>query len=261
MQNHGRDTLMTIKEAWKSKGYAFGTMLCEMYSPNVADMFAQAGMDFFIIDCEHGPFTYAEVAGMAAGARGANISPLVRIPMIEREFLLKVLEMGINGVMVPMVKTADDVRKIVEYAKYAPLGARGISTRRAHNHYGFVDMSHYFECANQETTILIQIETMDALSNLREIASVEGIDGLIVGPSDLSSALGDYGNFTTEQFKNAVAEILKVTKDCGIHCGFVTSNLKQLKEYYSNGMDTFCWNSEIGMVTSASKKAVEEFQH
>lgn len=251
---------MKLTQAWKEKGYAVGTMLSELYSPNVAELFAQGGLDFFIIDCEHGSFDYSMVASMAAVAQKINISALVRVPTIGREYILKVLEMGAQGIMVPMVKSAEDVRKVVEYARYAPVGARGISTRRAHNHYDAKDIPAYMQKANKETVILIQIETKEALEALDEIVAVPGIDGLIIGPSDLSAALGDFGNVSSMQFQKAVNKVLAATKAAGLHCGFVTSNVAKLKECQTMGMDTLSWDSEIGMILSSTKNVLKTFR-
>lgn len=251
---------MKLAQAWQKKGYALGTMLCELYSPNVAELFTQGGLDFFIIDCEHGGFDYSMIASMVAVAQKIDISALVRVPTIGREYILKVLEMGAQGIMVPMVKSADDVRKVVEYARYAPLGSRGISTRRAHNFYNASDLTEYMETSNKENVILIQIETLEALAAIDEIVAVPGINGLIIGPSDLSAALGDFGNFSNSKFQNAVNKVLTAAKKAGLHCGFVTSNIAKLKEYHVMGMDTFSWDSELGMILSSTKNAVKAFQ-
>lgn len=243
-----------MKRKLKENGYVIGTMLSEFYSPNAAAVFKAGGFDYFIIDCEHGGFDFGMVAAMVATARGCGITAMVRVPQIDKEGMLKYLEMGARGLLVPMVSTAAEAREVVALTRYAPLGARGISTRRAHNDYDGSDMKAYMARANEEITILVQIETREALGNLDEIASVPGIDGLLVGPSDLSSSLGDFGNFETPEFKAAIDQIIAAAKAHGRHVGFVHSNAKVLQEMRAKGMDILNWNSEIGMIVSQSKE-------
>ena len=247
---------MCIKEILKKRQLAVGTMLCEFYSPNAPAVFKESGFDFFIIDCEHGCYDFTAVSAMIAAARNCGVDPVVRIPQIDKASILRYLEMGAKGLLVPMVSTAEQAREVVEYSRYAPLGARGISTRRAHNDFNSRNLTEYMMKSNHEITLMLQIETKEALANLESIAAVEGIDALMIGPTDLSSALGDLNNFTTEKFRQAVDNVIATAKNHGLHSGMITSDIQYLLECRKKGMDIISWNSEIGMIISKSTEAL-----
>ena len=173
--------MKTVKEKIRDREPVFGTMISEMACPNLARIFKAAGFAYMIVDCEHGYFDYSQLAAMVSVANGAGIGAVVRIPTIDRGVITKVLDMGADGLLVPMVNTADEARQIVSYAKYPPLGHRGASTQRAHTNYDPPKLEEYFEIANARTIILAQIETRQALDHVGEIAAVEGIDAVVIG--------------------------------------------------------------------------------
>ncbi|NOU66071.1 hypothetical protein GC096_18710 [Paenibacillus sp. LMG 31461] len=167
-------------------------------------LFKSCGFDYFIVDCEHGYYDYGAVATLAVVSKKSGIQMFVRIPSISRECILKYMDMGVVGLLVPMVSTSEEIKRVVEYSKYEPLGKRGISTKRAHNDYLCKDMKVYMDTANEETMIFAQIETREGLRNIKRIAETKSLDGLIVGPNELSSDLGIPMQYKNELFKDAV---------------------------------------------------------
>jgi 2-keto-3-deoxy-L-rhamnonate aldolase RhmA len=157
-------------------------MISEVRNPNLAYMLAQSGFEFFIIDNEHGGYSPETISSMIAACRGAGIAPIVRIPEIRRETILKPLDSGATGLLVPVVEAAEQVKEVIRHAKYPPAGNRGVALRRAHSLYGKPEAGPYLQQANEETVIAIQIENPSALRNLDEIATVPGVDALFVGP-------------------------------------------------------------------------------
>lgn len=233
-----------------------GTMLSEMYSPNAARIASTAGADFIIVDCEHGPFGYDAVAAMIACAKAMDFTIIIRVPLINREPILKYLEMGASGILVPMVKSEEDVKRVVEFSRYKPLGNRGISTTRAHNNYDSSNITRYMEEANQSVKILIQIETKEAVENLEKIAHVPGISGLMIGPNDLSSDLGDFGNYETVRMQETIQRTAVFSKENGLISGLISSNQGLLQKAIQAGMEWISWGSELSMIRSALKKQV-----
>jgi len=231
----------------------FGTMLSEMYVPNIVRIFKRSGFDFVIVDCEHGSFDYTNVANIAAVAKGVNLTCIVRIPKIERECILKYLEAGVDGLLVPMVSSAEEIKQVVDYAKYAPLGNRGISTLRAHTDYNSSNMTEYIERANRDTFIIPQIETVAGLEAVGEIVRVEGVDGVVVGPNDLSMELGILGDYQHPLMQDAMKKVASVAKEAGSWSGIISSNKKLLLQCQDLGMQFFSWNSEIGMIMESAK--------
>lgn len=237
-----------------------GTMISEIACPNIIRMMKAGGYEFVIIDGEHGPFTTEQMANLIAVGNGIGFPVLVRIPSIERGLITKILDMGADGFLVPMVNTKEDAQRLVQYAKYSPIGKRGISTTRAHTNYQPPPISEYMEQANKKTVLLTQIETKEAVSNAEEIAAVEGVDALIVGPSDLSSDLGDPGNLHTEEMSRCIAATVAAAKRSGKICGTVSANIPYLLECREKGMTLFSQSSELGMILGGAKRNVKKFQ-
>lgn len=166
-----------------------GIMLSELCFPNFPVMLKNVGYDFFIIDCEHGPFDFREVSNMVAMARRCHVEAIVRVPGVERAAITKYLDLGADGLLIPMVRDAEDARLAVEFAKYSPIGHRGVSISRAHSDYAPGDLRAYMANANVHTRIYVQIELSSALRDVDAIAAVPGLSALMVGPSDLAMDL------------------------------------------------------------------------
>lgn len=235
------------------KNFSCGTMLSELSTPNITRILKAAGFEFVIVDCEHGYFEYAQLAALIAMGNGYGIPVIVRIPGIERAFITKIMDMGAKGILAPMVNTAAEAKQLVRYAKYAPLGARGISTMRAHTDYNPPPLMEYIEKANKETLIFIQIETKKGIANVDEIAAVEGIDAIMIGPNDLSMDLGTPGLFHTDTMLAIVEKIANTAASHGKSSGIITSNLDFLRACKDRGMRIFSCDSEVGMLMKAAK--------
>ncbi len=218
-----------LKRTLNEGGLVIGTMLSEVRNPNVAYMLAQCGYDYFIIDNEHGTYSPETVSNMIAAARGSGLSVIVRIPEIRRETILKPLDSGAAGLLVPQVNTADQAREIIVHAKYPPVGDRGVGLRRAHSRYGRVDAAEYLKQANEETFIAVQAENPTAIENLEEIAAVPGIDCVFVGPFDLSVSLGIPGQVTHPREVEAIDRVIEVCNKHNIITGILMVEAAILK--------------------------------
>lgn len=249
-----------MKSLWKENKQLSGTILSELYSPNIPVLFKACGFDYFFVDCEHGYFDYSAVAALAVVSKQAGIHMLVRIPVISRECILKYMEMGVAGILVPMVSHPEDIQRAIEYAKYEPLGKRGISTKRAHNNYLCHDLKAYMEKANEETVILAQIETIEGLQNMKQIAETRGLDGLIVGPNDLTSDLGIPMQYESKLFKEAVHHIYRHATDAEKAVGIIISNTDIIRECKQMGMQLLCWGSELGMIMKGAEIGFRELR-
>lgn len=238
-----------------------GTMLSEVYFPNISFILKNTGYDYMIIDCEHGPFDYSQTAGIISMARSNGISAIVRIPEIRREVVIKYLDMGADGFLVPMVKNKEDAVKIVDLAKYQPQGHRGISISRAHSRYAPGNLSEYLAKANAHTSILIQIELRSALEETEEIAALPGVDALMVGPSDLSMDLGIFNRLDHPLLLEAVNRVAEAAKKAGKASGVITSDRRLISNGIIQGMSIICTGSEVRTMTkgfAAEAAAVRE---
>lgn len=175
--------------------------------PAVAELLAP-DFDFVMLDTEHAPNSLETVTGQARAVEAADgdAVPLARVPWNDPADIKRVLDVGVAGVMVPMVDTAADAEAAVSACRYPPAGVRGVAASRAAD-YGR-NLEEYFERANEEVLTLVQIETPQAVDNVEDIAAVEGVDALFVGSVDLSSTLGVFGDWSADRFRDAVDEVL-----------------------------------------------------
>lgn len=180
----------TLKGRLKN-GEAIYGLLSPNYDTSIVDMLGHLGFDFYMLDCEHGPAGPQQAELVIRACEGVGMIPLARIRSADPKLVLQFMDLGLMGVMMPSVTSADDVKMLVEAVKYPPLGRRGIAPVRANDYLlGAMPQEEYLRFANEQTLILPQIETMEAVTNLDSLVQVEGVDGFIVGPRDLSLSMG-----------------------------------------------------------------------
>lgn len=251
---------MNLKNKLISHNVTIGSMMSEIANPNVVRIMKTAGFEFIIVDCEHGYFDFSQLAAMASVANGFQIDIIVRVPCISREYITKVLDMGCDGILVPMVNTAEEAQTIVNYVKYTPLGHRGISTTRPHTDYSPPPLSEYVKTANNRTIILVQIETKEAVQNAHEIALVEGIDALLIGPNDLAADMETPGQLETSEMDAAIRKVIQAAKHSNKSSGIIASNVQFLHKWQKAGMNVFSCSSEVGMLIESAKSKVKSFK-
>ena len=188
---------------------SLGTFTHLLSAPAI-EALAYTGLDYVIIDMEHSPIAAEHAAELVGVAAGAGIAPFVRVDAIERSPVLKMLDAGAAGLIVPGLETVDEARRLVGFAKFAPLGNRGYCPTRDGG-WGMAEcysdgLTGYMERANRDTLLLPQCETAGCLEHIDEICALEGVDGIFIGPFDLSIALGIPGDFANERHINAVAQ-------------------------------------------------------
>ena len=200
-----------------------GTMLRVVRNPAIIYLAKHAGLNFIMFDCEHAEYTMETMHDIALLGKAMDIACMARIPRLSKEYISRALDCGLEGIMVPMIETADQARQIVELAKYQPIGARGFTTGATHTDYlpgKFIDVT---TSANENVMVIAQIETALAVENADEIAAVEGIDALIIGPNDLSVSLGVPGDILGEVETKAISRVADACERHGklfsIHAG------------------------------------------
>ena len=192
---------------------SYGTFT-QLKSAAAIENIACAPFDFVVIDTEHQAIGNDLMASAVASAQGAGLTPLVRICEISRRAVLHALDAGAAGLIVPAVKTAEEVRQLVAYAKFAPLGNRGYQPTRDcrwGSSSSFSPVS-YMEEANRKTLLIPQCETRECLEHIEEIASIDGVDGIFIGPLDLSIALGCPLQLDSPVMAHAIERILKACR-------------------------------------------------
>lgn len=243
----------TVKEKLNNGGHALG-MFYELGGIAAAESLGLAGLDFFIIDCEHGA-SDVEIAQIAilAGERHA-CAPFVRVKDTGRSSLLKMLDIGAAGLIVPCIHSVEDAQALVRHAKYAPLGERGFAPTRVSG-FGQAayaqSMQLQCETANRETLLLPQCETAGAFETIEKIAALPGIDGIFIGPYDLSIALGMPGEFRSPAFTAAIARILHACKAANKLSFMYANNAEQARAYIAQGFDAVVIGMDVLLLIDA----------
>ena len=199
---------MDLKQKITALAQMRGAMVFEFFSPGIPIILKNAGCEFVIFDMEHGGLSLEQFKTLSIISNSIKIAPLIRIPEIKYNYVARALDLGASGVMVPMVNTPDDAIKIVLSSKYPPQGKRGAGFGFAHDNYINQSPLSYIEKANNSLINIIQIETKQGLENVKEIASIDGVDCLWVGHFDLTNFLGIPGDFSSKIYLNAINEIV-----------------------------------------------------
>lgn len=204
---------MAIKERWRAGEVTLGAWLM-VPSPLTAEILAKAGFDWVLVDMQHGGMDYETAVNMIRAIDLAGAMPVVRVPWNEPGIVGRMLDAGAMAIVAPMIESADDARQLVAACRYPPAGRRSLGPIRAMARDG----AGYITTANDRVCVLPMIETAAALEAVEEIAAVEGVDGLLVGPFDLSMALGlpPGDNDGKALFDAAIARINAAARSRGI---------------------------------------------
>ncbi|MCP4505254.1 MAG: 2-dehydro-3-deoxyglucarate aldolase [Fuerstiella sp.] len=189
-----------------------GTFL-NLGSPTAVEIAADTGFDWLLIDLEHGSGSAADLRNMLLACRGSSAASIVRIRSVDADTVKFVMDSGAAGIMFPYVSTVAEAKRAVDCIKYPPLGSRGVAGAIRATNFGR-DWNQYFNEANDNSLVIVQIETPEAVDASADIAAIDGVDVLFVGPLDLSVNLGCPGDFTQPRFVEALK---KVVRSCSNH--------------------------------------------
>ncbi len=251
----------SVKQRWREGKIAVGGWLT-IPSSFSAEVMAHQGFDWLCVDTQHGAIDYSAALPMLQAISTTAATPFVRVPWNEPSIIMKYLDAGAYGIIVPMISTAADAEAAVSACRYPPDGIRSAGPYRA-TYYGGAD---YLEHANEEIACVVMIETAAALDNLEAILSVPGVDAAYVGPSDLSQALGLGPRYeaTNPRHAAAVDRIRQACEQQGVVPGIHTSGSVLSARYAQEGFKMILLTADIaGVVSGASgelaslRKAVE----
>lgn len=253
---------MTISPSWMKPALASGAvlrglMVSEIKTPFLGAILDSVGMDFAILDQEHGSFGADMLASIIAGFRGGRCQPIVRVPEVRRDCFLTPLELGAAGVLVPRVETAEEARAIVDFCRYPPSGSRGVSLSRAHTMFRRVSADSYLPKANDEILIGVQIETAAALNALDDILSVEGIDMAFIGPSDLSVSCGISPKLTGPEMAAHVDNILSACRRHGKVGALQTTDWETALALVPSGLSMISATTDLAALQHGMRAALD----
>jgi len=205
--------------------------LMTLNSPAVVELMAEAGFDWLFIDAEHSTLDTSQMQSLLQAA--GSTPCVIRLTSGDEVPIKKALDIGAAGIIVPQVNSAEQARRIVQSAKYAPLGQRGLGIARVHR-YG-LKVREYMQTANEDTAVIVQAEHRDAVANIEAIVRVDGVDGVLIGPYDLSASLGLPGAVDHPDVRAAIERVRTACQAVGVPLGIFGVTADAVKPYMQNG--------------------------
>jgi 2-keto-3-deoxy-L-rhamnonate aldolase RhmA len=229
-------------------GYPVGSFVMSA-SPLVAEAMGCAGFDWAVIDMEHTPLDLADLAHMLQAVAGTPMLPVTRVPWNDTVMVKRVLDAGAQTLLFPFVQNADEARKAVAACKYPPMGVRGMAAMSRGSRFGTV--KDYFKVANASVSVIVQIETPQAMDQLEAIGQVEGVDSLFIGPGDLSGAMGYVGDLLNPAVVEVMARSVQRCHALGKPIGTVGGTPEAVAIYRKAGFDYIGVASDLGLMMRA----------
>jgi len=222
-------------------------------TPDVPAIAAACGYDAVYVDLEHTSCSLETAQMLCVAALGAGISGLVRVPSHDPSVIARVLDGGAVGVIVPHVNSQEEARAVVDAARFPPNGHRSISGPNAVSGYGPRPAAELTDVLERHTVVAVMIETPDAVAACDRIAAVDGIDMLLLGPSDLTAEMGIHGQYENEHFHRAVESVAAACRAHGVALGVAgIRSLDLLKRYAGLGLGFISAGTDVGMMTEAA---------
>jgi 2-dehydro-3-deoxyglucarate aldolase len=249
MNNHFRSRL--------SGGELLIGTVVTLSAPEVTEILAGAGFDWLFIDLEHSPMDAREAQALLQAA-GGRVECILRVALNDEIWIKKALDTGCAGVMVPQVNSAEDARRAVRLSKYPPQGCRSAGLARAHG-YG-AKLQEVLDTANEETAVIVQIEHIEAVQNIEAILSVEGIDGILVGPYDLSASMGLIGQVEHPEVQAAITKVKQACQRRAVPAGIFTGSPDRARVYMQDGFRLIAVGVDTLLLVQSAKDLVQKLR-
>lgn len=231
---------------------------CSLASPSVTELLGIAGFDWMMLDGEHAPNDVVTFIPQLMALKDSASAPVVRPPWNDPVMIKRLLDAGFYNFLIPFVESADQARKAVEATRYPPAGIRGVSASQRHNRYG--SMPDYFARVNDNIAVMVQIESRAGMAAVDEIAGVEGVDGVFVGPHDLAAALGHLGNPAHPEVQESIRHLFDRTARHHKASGILTTSEAEARRYLEWGASFVAVGTDIAIVRAGTMALLEKFK-
>jgi len=222
--------------------------------PTITEILCLCGFDFLLVDNEHGPGDVRTVANQLRAANGSETPLVVRTPSNDPVMIKKLLDVGVEALMVPMIENAVEAQAVVSAVKYPPRGIRGIAYTDARaSEYGF-KAQEYLETVSDNIFIICQVESENAVHNIDEIASVEGVDMIFIGPSDLSASIGTPAQFDNQKHKDLMKKAIDGVKATEKYLGTTPYGIKTMIDLFEEGFHMVVCEADVGILRESARK-------
>ena len=240
-----------VKEKIKKSQIAIGTHI-KIGNQVVTDILCNCGFDILWVDGEYGPMDRKDINQQIITIRGAGIAPFIRVPWNDPVLVKPVLEMGPAGIIFPMISSVEDAKKAVKSCKYPPRGIRGFGPMKANN-YGTMDSAEYLELADREPWVILQIEHIDGIKDLKNIIEVDGVDSVVIGPNDLSGSVNLLGQIRHPEMLKLMDEYAAACRDKDFPFGTIIGfDHKNVTDWIERGVNWICIDTDASYLLNGA---------
>lgn len=247
-----------LKEKLRSGKPVLGTWAV-IPSTVTADIMASAGLDFIIIDAEHGPINFETAQNMVIACESRGVSPVMRVGNLVEGDILKALDIGIHCLQMPNIKTREDVELLIKYSKYPPAGERGFSPFTRSGNYSIHNATTLTAAANENSMLAINVEGKEALDSIDEILKLKELDIVFIGLFDLSKALGIPGQVSHPDVMNYLKILTDKVNAAGKYPGTIVTNPERLQEFYQMGLKYLVYLVDCDMLRNSYQQVTDQF--
>ena len=247
----------TFKQRLRANDRLIGCW-CSLGNPITTEVLGLAGFDWLLLDAEHSPNDVLTLIPQLMALKDSVSAPVVRPPANEPVIIKRLLDAGFHNFLIPFVESAQAARDAVAATRYPPQGIRGVAMVQRNNRYGAVP--DYFKLANANMTVLVQIESRAGIDAVSEIAAVDGVDGVFVGPSDLAAALGHIGNPGHPEVQAAITHLFAAIKAQGKPIGILTPVEADARRYLEQGASFVAVGNDIGLFRAQTQALADRFR-
>jgi 2-dehydro-3-deoxyglucarate aldolase len=231
---------------------------CSLANPITTEVLGVAGFDWLLLDGEHAPNDVSTFIPQLMALKDSASAPVVRPASNDTVEIKRLLDAGFHNFLIPFVESAEQARRAVAATRYPPQGVRGVSVSQRGNHYGTVP--DYFKLANDHVGLLVQIESAAGVAAAAEIAAVEGVDGLFVGPSDLAAGLGHLGQAQHAEVQAAIASVFAAARGAAKPVGILAPVEADARRYVEWGASVIAVGSDLGVFRAATQALADKYR-
>ena len=231
---------------------------CSLCSNIAADIVSDSGFDWLLLDTEHSPNEIPGLLAQLQAVRGGTATPIVRPAWNDAVLIKRVLDIGAQSVLLPYVQNPEEAKRAVAAVRYPPAGIRGVAAASRASRYGRV--AGYLKNADAEICTLVQVETRTALDQLEAIARVDGVDGVFIGPSDLSASFGHVGNPQHPEMQKLLEDAVTRLKKVGKPAGILTGNEDEARRYIGWGYTFVAVGADVGLLARGADMLAKKFK-
>jgi 2-keto-3-deoxy-L-rhamnonate aldolase RhmA len=249
----------SIKKALREGKVVIGGNVSQLKGVVIPQIYATAGFQFIYIDMQHSAYTIGDILDLTIGARAAGIDSIVRVPSPDPSFITRLLDSGVQGLMIPNLQTPEEVDQVVKSIKYPPQGGRSIALPRVHTDFKKPNVEEMTQHANEQTLVIIQIENETALNHLEAISEIPGVDAFFIGPYDLSESLGHLGQIGHPKVLDAIDKIIESCVKAGIAPGMTLPfDLQNADRWLSKGLKLISYSNDIDLIVEGVSKGIKK---